>query len=133
MHLFRRLVSKGCSVVIIHHTGKGTEGVNKYYRGSSDIPANADVAWLLEQKQSSQPMQNMHLTKFKSREGLLFNMPFALDGSKFVLNEFIEDNDPRYEQLDAVVQAHPNSNQSQIIELLPSISRPQILKMYYAV
>lgn len=129
MHLFRKLVAKGCSVLIIHHTGKGTEGVNKFYRGSSDIPANADVAWLLEQKPSKEPMQNMHLTKFKSREGLLANMHFGLNGTEFVLNEFIENDDPVYALIDEILQAHPRINQTQICSFLPEISRPKLLKM----
>jgi hypothetical protein len=127
MQLFRELTALGATVIVIHHTGKMLEGASKNYRGSSDIPANADCCWLLEQK--GKMMQNLHLSCFKSREGAVENVSLALDGKEFVINEFVEDNDPAYLELDAVVRDHPNSNQSQIHEFLPQYSRVKILKM----
>jgi hypothetical protein len=128
MHLFRKLAGKGCSVVIIHHVGKSTEGVNKFYRGSSDIPANADVAWLLEQK-SDKPLKSMKLTKFKSREGILADMYFGFDDGQFVLSEFIKDDDPLYKQIDVIIESNPGINQTALCEKFPEVSRTKLRKM----
>ncbi|MFN7545166.1 MAG: AAA family ATPase [Acidobacteriota bacterium] len=61
----RRLASAGAAVVVIHHSGKGDAGKN--YRGSSDVLAAVDAAYLLEADAEGEPMQNLKLTCFKLR------------------------------------------------------------------
>jgi RecA-family ATPase len=46
MNGFRNLASLGATVLVIHHVGKGEN--TKEYRGSSDIKASVDVAYLLK-------------------------------------------------------------------------------------
>ena len=61
----RRLASAGATVVVIHHSGKGDAGKN--YRGSSDVLAAIDAAYLLEADGEGEPMQKLKLSCFKLR------------------------------------------------------------------
>lgn len=130
MQLFRNLASKGASVVVIHHTGKSTEGQSKFYRGSSDIPANADAGWLLEQEAGAggKRLQKMLLTCYKSREGVLGKLHFGIEGTKFVAHEFLTDDNPIYKMIDVFLADHPNSNVSQIAAAFPDTTRDKLDK-----
>jgi hypothetical protein len=66
MRQFRALANLGATVVVLHHTGKADS--SKFYRGSSDIKAVVDTAYLLE-RDSEQPegLGNLSLTCFKGR------------------------------------------------------------------
>lgn len=61
----RRLASAGAAVVVVHHSGKGDAGKN--YRGSSDVLASVDAAYLLEADGEGEPMQSLKLSCFKLR------------------------------------------------------------------
>jgi hypothetical protein len=61
----RRLASAGAAVVVIHHSGKGDAGRN--YRGSSDVLAAVDAAYLLEADGEGEPMQSLKFSCFKLR------------------------------------------------------------------
>ena len=66
MRQFRVLANLGATVVVLHHTGKADTA--KQYRGSSDIKAVVDTAYLLD-KDSDEPEQlrKLSLTCFKGR------------------------------------------------------------------
>jgi len=66
MRQFRALANIGATVVVLHHTGKAETA--KLYRGSSDIKAVVDTAYLL-QKDSGKPerLSKLSLTCFKAR------------------------------------------------------------------
>src|SRR5205814_3815480 len=52
MRYFRALANLGATVGILHHTGKAETA--KIYRGSSDIKAAVDTAYLLESPDKEQ-------------------------------------------------------------------------------
>jgi hypothetical protein len=114
MRRFRALANMGATVVILHHTGKAP--TSKEYRGSSDIKAAVDTAYLLERADENTPeIRRLLLKCFKGRLALAqnFSMEFRR-GFGFVpaetgktVSQIIED----------VLREHPGSNQSQIIKL----------------
>jgi hypothetical protein len=61
----RRLASAGGAVLVIHHSGKSETGKN--YRGSSDVLAAVDAAYLLEADGEGDQMQSLRLSCFKQR------------------------------------------------------------------
>jgi AAA domain len=77
MRSFRDLAHLGASVVILHHTGKAES--SKQYRGSSDIKAAVDTAYLMSKvNQQSDELGELTLTCFKARlaPGQNFGMRF---------------------------------------------------------
>jgi hypothetical protein len=67
MTAFRALANLGATVLLIHHTGKAT--TSKEYRGSSDLKAAVDVAWLLEPQDGTSKLGRARLVPFKNRLG----------------------------------------------------------------
>jgi RecA-family ATPase len=66
MRRFRALANMGGTVLILHHTGKADTA--RQYRGSSDIKASVDTAYLLEKTDdNSREITRLKLTCFKSR------------------------------------------------------------------
>jgi hypothetical protein len=66
MRHFRRLANLGATVIVLHHTGKAE--TSKQYRGSSDIKAAVDTAYLLEKVSGeSESLGKLSLTCFKGR------------------------------------------------------------------
>lgn len=61
----RKLASMGCSVVLLHHTGKGE--TSRDYRGSSDIKASVDIAYRLINLGDGTKLSIMELKPFKQR------------------------------------------------------------------
>ena len=66
MNGFRRLAAKGATVVVIHHIGKSENA--QHYRGSSDIKASVDSAFLLKSTDPNS-VSSLVLTPFKQRIG----------------------------------------------------------------
>ena len=129
MNYFRKLAQTGATVVFIHHTGKGEN--TKEYRGSSDIKASVDMAWVLTARDR---LQNAKLRNIKSREGMVEDIAFFLEDANLILLEekFIPDTDPDWEPVHEAVRTHPRSNQSQIVDLCPSISPARVRKILIA-
>jgi predicted ATP-dependent serine protease len=113
MRNFRALANMGATVVILHHTGKAETA--KQYRGSSDIKAAVDTAYLLEGADENTPeIRKLTLNCFKSRLALgrNFSMEFRR-GLGFVAAESRKVT----EIIDEVLREHPGSNQSEVIKL----------------
>jgi KaiC/GvpD/RAD55 family RecA-like ATPase len=77
---FRKLANSGATILLLHHTGKS--GTSKRYRGSSDIKAAVDTAYLLTKGTNivgSDRLRHLKMTNFKSRfaEGRNFQMEFT--------------------------------------------------------
>lgn len=70
MNRLRGLTHKGATIVFLHHRGKGE---NNEYRGSSDILAGVDVAYLLDSKDG-----HLELKTLKSRVGIELKIPLSL-------------------------------------------------------
>jgi predicted ATP-dependent serine protease len=66
MNGFRRLAAKGATVLVIHHIGKSESA--QHYRGSSDIKASVDSAFLLKSADPNS-VSSLVLTPFKQRIG----------------------------------------------------------------
>src|SRR5262249_22259155 len=68
MNLYRRLATVGATIVLLHNSGK-TDSAREY-RGSSDIKAAVDSAFLLERTDGSDsgaPLGGLRLKPFKNR------------------------------------------------------------------
>src|SRR5271157_321735 len=63
--VLRRLAAAGATFLVQHHTGKG-EGT-KDYRGSSDIAASVDAAFVLERAEGGSGLDRLALRCFKMR------------------------------------------------------------------
>lgn len=65
MKLFRVLANLGAPVLVLHNTGK-SDG-SQQYRGSSDIEASVDMAYLLTSSSKGEQLTRLTMTGFKSR------------------------------------------------------------------
>jgi len=119
MNGFRNLASLGATVIVIHHTGKGEN--TKEYRGSSDIKASVDVAYLLK---SDDPtvLRFLELSCFKSREGVL--EPVKIEVSEG--GQFISVHDSQCEVVERAMREHPRSNTRQIEEFANQIPQKKV-------
>jgi AAA domain len=117
MKHFRRLAHLGATVVVLHHTGKSAG--SKEYRGSSDIKAAVDVAYVVTGKPLYGKLHRLDLEPFKSRiaPGQKFSMEFT-EGRGFVaLAAPKVELEPRAgpeQVVRQIVMEHPLSNGSQI-------------------
>ncbi|MEP7354860.1 MAG: AAA family ATPase [Acidobacteriota bacterium] len=89
MRHFRRLANLGATVVILHHTGKSDSA--KQYRGSSDIKAAVDTAYLLSgNSETPEVLGKLSMKCYKARlaPGQNFSMEFCA-GQGFVPCDFV--------------------------------------------
>lgn len=114
MRHFRALANMGATVVILHHTGKAE--TSKQYRGSSDIKAAVDTAYVLEKTDgNSREITRLTMTNFKSRLAPSndFSMEFRR-GEGFVAAEPVKTNTVRQIITD-VLTKYPDSTQTEVI------------------
>jgi hypothetical protein len=115
MRHFRKLAYLGATVIVLHHTGKAESA--KQYRGSSDIKAAVDTAYLLE-KPPGEPEElgKLSLTCFKGRfiPGRSFAMEFK-KGQGFVPSTGAQPKKSVEQQIDEILDATPGLNQSEIV------------------
>jgi hypothetical protein len=82
MDHYRKLVNLGCTVLLLHHVGKG-EGA-KEYRGSSDIKASSDQAFCLEPVGPPEGgRSSLRLKPFKTRMIALNTLLFEMNSKGF--------------------------------------------------
>ena len=117
MRYFRALAHFGASVVILHHTGKSDTA--KLYRGSSDIKAAVDTAYLLARTTlETQELSGLSMTCFKSRLappqdfGMIFEK-----GHGFISSEAVKPFAKTKTAITEILSANPKSNQSQVVKL----------------
>src|ERR1051326_4434262 len=65
MNYFRELANLGATVIVLHHTGKS--GTSKVYRGSSDIQASVDTAYVVTGHPRNGKLHRLNVNHFKSR------------------------------------------------------------------
>jgi AAA domain len=115
MRQFRVLANLGATIVVLHHTGKADS--SKQYRGSSDIKAVVDTAYLLE-KDSDDPerLGKLSLTCFKGRlmPGRHFGFEFR-QGQGFVSCERGPAEKRVEDAVTEFVESTPGLNQSTIV------------------
>jgi hypothetical protein len=65
MRKFRHLTNQGATVIVLHHTGKSSG--SKQYRGSSDIKASVDMAYVVTGTTRYGKLYRLTMDPFKSR------------------------------------------------------------------
>jgi RecA-family ATPase len=110
LHHFRTLASAGATIVVLHHTGK-SDGA-KQYRGSSDIKAAVDVAYLLEKLgDPAGLLTELRLVAFKNRIGAGQTYSLAFDHGQFRSHQRRETT---RETIERLVRQHPNSTYDEL-------------------
>lgn len=114
MDSYRKLARIGATVILIHHIGKSD--ATKYYRGSSDIKASVDVAYLLTAKKPL--LKSLTMFPYKCREGVLETIEFGFDESvkQFKVGK---DRSKLWWAILEVVKSNPEINQLEVIARLP--------------
>jgi hypothetical protein len=113
---YRRLADLGATVLLLHHTGKSEN--SKQYRGSSDIKASVDSAFLLETRDTFQPgagLGALRLVPFKTRHapGAIIRLDYA-DGS------FHSSDTPQrtpLERLEDIIRVNPMQTGTELVKL----------------
>lgn len=117
MRYFRLLANLGATVVILHHTGKAES--SKLYRGSSDIKAAVDTAYVLaraSQKPDELGALSMNCFKARLAPGQHFGMQFQ-KGCGFIPSDAFETAKTVVDIITEILEATPNRNQSEIVQL----------------
>jgi hypothetical protein len=130
MNYFRQLAHLGATVIILHHTGKTSS--SQEYRGSSDIKAAVDMAYVLETESTlTGGIHRLTLRNFKARfaPGKDFGLEFV-HRQGFVACEVAAKAaaaDPM-QIVTEIIAANPGSNQSHIVEMAQGggISKHQV-------
>ena len=115
---FRRLADLGATVIVLHHTGKSK--TSKEYRGSSDIKASVDMAYVVTGHPRYGKLHRLEMDPFKSRiaPGERFAMEFRAGHGFTAIN--VPKSSTAMDQDDIVrtiVRENPKSNGSQIKKL----------------
>ncbi|MBS1876827.1 MAG: AAA family ATPase [Acidobacteria bacterium] len=114
MQMYRDLASAGASVVVLHHTGKAE--TSRQYRGSSDIKAAVDSAWLLESlSEVSEGIKSLRLTPYKSRIALAEPVRFEFSGTVFTVSS--ERCETNREVIERIVRDNPTASEREIVML----------------
>lgn len=121
MKLFRRLAHVGATVIVLHHTGKSK--TSKDYRGSTDIKASVDMAYVVSGHARHGKLHRLEMNPFKSRiaPGQKFAMEFR-EGRGFDAVEVLKQSfdKPKVDADDVVrtiVRQYPGLNGAQIKEM----------------
>jgi hypothetical protein len=117
MRQFRALANLGATVVVLHHAGKAETA--KLYRGSSDIKAAVDTAYLLRRpEEGAEKLGTLSMNCFKGRlaPGQNFAMEFR-DKAGFVPCEPSEPVRTIREIISEILEANPASNQKQVVTM----------------
>ena len=130
MKFFRRLANLGATVIVLHHAGKAE--TSKTYRGSSDIKAAVDTAYLLQSVgEESKRLGQLTMKCFKGRlaPGQDFGIEFR-QGQGFVASEAARQTRTVTEFITDILREHPRSNQSEVVKLAEGsgIAKGQIEK-----
>ena len=117
MRLYRDLAALGATILIIHH--RSEKGPSDY-RGSSDIRANADGAYVLKREDGStaaDPLGHLVLKPYKTR-----GLPEKPTRLEFRENAFLPVDAPPRPASDIVkelVRTHPGATQNELRKLAP--------------
>jgi hypothetical protein len=118
MRYFRALANLGATVVVLHNAGKAETA--KLYRGSSDIKAAVDTAYLLQRtaEDQSNKLGKLLMTCFKGR--LMPGQNFGLEfhhKEGFVPCEHVQIVLSVEEIIREILAEHSGSNQSAIVSM----------------
>jgi KaiC/GvpD/RAD55 family RecA-like ATPase len=115
LQLYRDLAAAGATVILLHHTGKSENA--KQYRGSSDIKASVDMAWLVEKLgDPAGLLSELRIVPFKNRIGAGGIIPLSFKDGQFATNAIRpETNRDIFER---VVGVNPNSTGTELVKLV---------------
>jgi archaellum biogenesis ATPase FlaH len=117
MRQFRVLANLGATVVVLHNAGKAETA--RLYRGSSDIKAAVDTAYLLRRADDgSQKLGKLSITCFKGRlaPGQNFELEYC-QKQGFIQCENFAPTKTVEEIICEILGNHPRSNQSQVVKM----------------
>jgi archaellum biogenesis ATPase FlaH len=115
---FRHLANLGATVVLLHHTGKAE--TSKLYRGSSDIQAAVDTAFVTTGQQRDGRLYRLTLKNFKSRIAPARDFGFQFQsGEGFQQFDIPNRRGPMEDvaRLEQIVRENPESSGNTIIDL----------------
>jgi AAA domain len=122
MKAYIALAAAGAAVIVLHHTGKADS--SKQYRGSSDIKAAVDLAYVLESL--SEPdggIRSLRLKAFKNRLTLPEAFRIDYQNGKFdVSDQRLETN---REIIERLIGQHAGASKGEIEKLASAASIPQ--------
>jgi len=122
----RGLANMGCTVVILHHTGKSES--SKDYRGSSDFRAAVDVGFLLSNSSSDGLLDVMRLKCWKCRYGSCVEQVFHYRNGRFEPEASLSiARDAATEHLTALLRTNPGIKTAEFERLAAGkgLARPQ--------
>lgn len=122
MDKFRRLVTAGATVVILHHTGKARAA--QRYRGSTDFMGSVDLAYCVEAgKKGHQKLERLRIECFKNRFDVMKNHTVDfIDNVGFAMSEIqIDARMDVGETLEQLISDNPGCNQSQLTKMAGDI------------
>ena len=115
---FRKLAHLGATVIILHHTGKSP--TSRDYRGSSDIKASVDMAYVIKGNPRLGKLHRLDMEPFKSRiaPGQTFSMLFS-ENRGFTAVTMPARPAPLDPEtiLDRIIRENPGSNGTRIKDL----------------
>ena len=117
MRQFRALANLGATVIVLHNAGKAETA--KLYRGSSDIKAAVDTAYLLRRTDDgSQKLGKLSMTCFKGRltPGQNFGLKYCQKQGFIQCDDFAPTKTVE-EIISDILGSHPHSNQSQVVKI----------------
>jgi hypothetical protein len=86
MQAFRKLADLGCTVLALHHSGKGES--TKDFRGSSDIKASVDTAWHLANFGEGR-LDRLRLRAYKCRFAVAADLLLRYVEGQFSIHEAV--------------------------------------------
>jgi hypothetical protein len=114
MQAYMRLAAAGATVIVLHHTGKAE--TSKQYRGSSDIKASVDVAYILESlSEPDAGIRSLRMKAFKNRLTLPATLRIDYQDGRFsVSDQRVQTN---REIVERVIEQHPGESKGEIESL----------------
>ena len=106
------LAAEGASPVILHHTGKAES--SKQYRGSSDIKASVECAYLLDRLgEQTEGLASLRLMPFKSRLSLPNTIRLQCVSGRFSISQ--DKAETNREIIERIIQTHPGLAESALV------------------
>jgi hypothetical protein len=111
MQAYIALAAAGAAVIVLHHTGKAETA--KQYRGSSDIKAAVDLAYILESlSEPDAGISSLRLKGFKNRLTLPETVRVQYQDGRFeVSDQRVETN---REIIERIIGQHPGASKTEI-------------------
>ena len=111
---YRALASAGATVIILHHTGKADSA--QEYRGSSDIKAAVDCAYVLQStSEAGSGIQSARLVPFKNRFSV--GQPLRLDYSSGRFQVGVDNTPTNRETVERIMQENSDASKTDLLKL----------------